>query len=195
MGNDGRVFDPPEDSVRGDLVADNVPMARAIECPECHFSWAPGQPERHAEGCLVAGIEAENKIVTCTECNLRWISGEPETHEGTCSKVRPIAAGMAVGKLQATICPECNFGTPAGHDREFHAEGCSMIEAGEINTRFTYHPPTEDQTEKYFVLRDKAKDLAHTIGAFCPDCRERALAITKLEEAVMWANAGIARRS
>ena len=27
----------------------------------------------------------------------------------------------------------------------------------------------------------------------CQDCRERSLAITKLEEAVMWCNAGIAR--
>jgi len=35
--------------------------------------------------------------------------------------------------------------------------------------------------------------LAAYINENCPDSREKSLAFTKLEEAVMWANASIAR--
>ena len=58
---------------------------------------------------------------------------------------------------------------------------------------FTYHAPREGQPERYEAIRSKAKELAYLIDDLCPDARERALAITKLEEAVMWANAAIAR--
>jgi hypothetical protein len=64
----------------------------------------------------------------------------------------------------------------------------------ELLIRFTYHPPKEDQPEKYAELRAKAYHLATVFGDLVPECREKELAFTKLEEAVMWANAGIARR-
>jgi len=35
--------------------------------------------------------------------------------------------------------------------------------------------------------------LAFDIEHFCPDSREKSVAITKLEESIMWANAAIAR--
>lgn len=63
----------------------------------------------------------------------------------------------------------------------------------DIENRFTYHPPKEGQPAKYEALRPRFKDLAYIIEAQCPDSRERALALTKLEEAVFWANAAIAR--
>jgi len=63
----------------------------------------------------------------------------------------------------------------------------------EIHKRFTYHPPKGDQARRYQEIRDEAKDLAGKIGVYCPESREKSLAITKLEEAVMWANASIAR--
>ena len=65
----------------------------------------------------------------------------------------------------------------------------------EIELRFTYHSPNPVQTQHYTVIRGRAKRLAETFAALCPDSRERSLAITKLEESVMWANAAIARRS
>lgn len=64
----------------------------------------------------------------------------------------------------------------------------------EINTRFTYHTPTYEQQTKYVKIRDRARDLAWLIAEICPESREKSLAITKLEEAVMWANASVARR-
>jgi len=63
----------------------------------------------------------------------------------------------------------------------------------EIDLRFTYHPPKEGQPERYTKIRDTAKSFAHELVSMCPDSRERSLALTKLEEAVMWANAAIAR--
>lgn len=62
-----------------------------------------------------------------------------------------------------------------------------------IENAFTYHAPKDGQPEKYQTIREKAKELAYLIKEFVPDSREQSLAITKLEECSMWANAGIAR--
>lgn len=59
--------------------------------------------------------------------------------------------------------------------------------------RFTYHAPKDDQAERYEMLRDMARALADAVDIECPPSREKALALTKLEECVMWANAAIAR--
>ena len=63
----------------------------------------------------------------------------------------------------------------------------------DLKNRFTYHPPFGDQTKRYEEIRDNAFALAELIDKLCPDGREKALAITNLEEVVMWANAAIAR--
>ncbi|MCF8034690.1 MAG: hypothetical protein K9K66_04335 [Desulfarculaceae bacterium] len=64
----------------------------------------------------------------------------------------------------------------------------------EIDLRFTYHPPKDGQPAKYEEIREEAKALARTIDSLCPESREKSLAMTKLDEFVMWANASIARR-
>ncbi len=69
-----------------------------------------------------------------------------------------------------------------------------LLTKDEITIRFQYHAPKTGQPEKYLVIRAAAKDLAGIIAAACPDSREKALAVTCLEESVMWANAAIARR-
>ena len=58
---------------------------------------------------------------------------------------------------------------------------------------FTYHKPFGTQQFRYEQLREKAKELAYLYLGMVPPSRERALAMTKLEESVMWANASIAR--
>lgn len=65
----------------------------------------------------------------------------------------------------------------------------------QIERAFTYHAPKEGQPAIYTKLRDKARALALHMNLVVPNSREKPLAITKLEEAVMWANAGIARHS
>lgn len=64
-----------------------------------------------------------------------------------------------------------------------------------IDNNFTYHPPQPGQGEKYVALREKAKELAVMMVDLVPESRERATAITNLETAVFWANAGIARNT
>lgn len=58
---------------------------------------------------------------------------------------------------------------------------------------FTYHTPIGDQHFRYEKLRLDGKYLAQVILGECPPSRERSLALTKLEEVIMWANASIAR--
>jgi len=58
---------------------------------------------------------------------------------------------------------------------------------------FKYHPPKENQIERYGLIRNTANLLAAELNENCPESREKSLAMTKLEEVVMWANAAIAR--
>lgn len=63
----------------------------------------------------------------------------------------------------------------------------------QIQKVFTYHPPKGDQAERYVRLRESAQVFAETIATLTPESREQSIALTKLEEAVMAANAAIAR--
>jgi hypothetical protein len=62
----------------------------------------------------------------------------------------------------------------------------------DINEIFTYHSPTVNQGTRYVALRERAHKLALLINDSCPESREKALAITNLQQAIMWANASIA---
>jgi hypothetical protein len=63
----------------------------------------------------------------------------------------------------------------------------------EIENNFKYHTPNEHQIKIYADLRETGKKLAYKIKDYAGAYRETSLAITKLEEAIMWANASIAR--
>lgn len=63
----------------------------------------------------------------------------------------------------------------------------------DLENRFTYHKPKEEDVHKFATIRDMAKGYAVAIKQLCPTGREQSLALTKLEEVVMWANASIAR--
>jgi hypothetical protein len=63
----------------------------------------------------------------------------------------------------------------------------------ELTKRFTYHPPKPGQPEKYTRIREAAKAFAEVLNAECPESREKSVAFTDLETAVMWANASVAR--
>jgi hypothetical protein len=69
------------------------------------------------------------------------------------------------------------------------------MDSAELDKRFTSHPPQGDQSERYAQIRSEIRRVAELITDLTPDSREQALALTKLEEAVFWANAAIARRS
>ena len=67
------------------------------------------------------------------------------------------------------------------------------MEPEDLDNRFAYHAPSPEQATAYLGIRGQARQLAATIEDFALDGREKSLAITALEEAVMWANAAIAR--
>jgi hypothetical protein len=63
-----------------------------------------------------------------------------------------------------------------------------------IDNDFTYHRPPAERAADFVKLREKAKELAHLIVNLTPSGREQSTALTNLEQAVMHANAGIARQ-
>ena len=67
------------------------------------------------------------------------------------------------------------------------------MDDADLTSRFTYHPPKDGQPSMYEVIRANALGLARVIVTRAPESRELSLAITHLEQAVMWANAAIAR--
>lgn len=64
---------------------------------------------------------------------------------------------------------------------------------GQIRRSFTYHAPHGTQPARYEQLRDKAREFAELLARLTPASREQSLALTHLEDAVMCANAAIAR--
>jgi len=57
---------------------------------------------------------------------------------------------------------------------------------------FTYHAPKNNQLPRYQDIRGAAHNLAVIIEKHCPPSREKSIAITKLQEVSMFANASIA---
>lgn len=68
----------------------------------------------------------------------------------------------------------------------------SEDEYKKVDDMFTYHPPFGDQAERYGELRRLGRALAHEMVALAPTSRELSLALTNLQNAIMWANAAIA---
>lgn len=63
-----------------------------------------------------------------------------------------------------------------------------------IRHDFGYHPPsTDDVKKRHEEVRSLLGNVAITLTDWVPKGREQSLMLTKLEEAMMWANAAIAR--
>lgn len=62
----------------------------------------------------------------------------------------------------------------------------------QIDRTFIYHAPHGDQAQRYEQLRNFGHNFANMIVNFTPPSREQSVALTKLQEVVMFANAAIA---
>ena len=62
----------------------------------------------------------------------------------------------------------------------------------DLKNVFTYHTPLPGQPERYVALRENARTLAELIVASTPASREQSVALTNVQQAIMWANAAIA---
>lgn len=69
----------------------------------------------------------------------------------------------------------------------------SESSTNDIENRFGYHRPNEVKIKEHELVRAQVKGMAHYWDGNLPNGREKSLAITKLEEAMFWANAAIAR--
>lgn len=67
-----------------------------------------------------------------------------------------------------------------------------MSEREEIAERFKFHPATDATGPKHEEVRNSLRMLALWVFDDIPPCRERSLALTALQEAMMWCNAAIA---
>jgi hypothetical protein len=67
-----------------------------------------------------------------------------------------------------------------------------MISTKEINRRLGYHPATPTTAPIFEANRTKAITFAKHIVKTVPEGREQSLALTALQECLMWMNAGVA---
>jgi hypothetical protein len=67
-----------------------------------------------------------------------------------------------------------------------------MLTKTEIDEYFTYHAPKGDQPQRYQAIRDAAKTFAHVLLDNTAPSPDQTVAIRKLRECVMTANASIA---
>jgi DUF438 domain-containing protein len=65
----------------------------------------------------------------------------------------------------------------------------------DIANRFSFHKATEVTAPKHDEVRSLLKQTATTLAIILPAGRETAVVMTKLEEAMFWANAAIARET
>lgn len=66
-----------------------------------------------------------------------------------------------------------------------------MLTKAEISDMFDYHSVDEDQIKRMGKIRGAAKTLATLIVTNCPQCDDTSVAIRKVREGVMTANAAI----
>lgn len=62
----------------------------------------------------------------------------------------------------------------------------------QIENWFQYHPPKDDQAERYERIRASAKEFAKVLVECTPSSADQTAALRKLRECVMTANASIA---
>jgi hypothetical protein len=68
------------------------------------------------------------------------------------------------------------------------------MDQAEVDHRFAFHAATtEEKRMAHGSVRMECQDLALFLNEKLPDGREKAVAITKLEEVMFWANAALAR--
>ena len=67
------------------------------------------------------------------------------------------------------------------------------IDYADLDNRFAFHPADEDAASCHEAVRAAARRMAVSVLQVTPKSAEQTLALRKIEEAMMWANASIAR--
>lgn len=70
-----------------------------------------------------------------------------------------------------------------------------MPDVQDLINRFKFHPAdTEKKAQAHEKVRQLCLNAAVYLNDLVPEGREKALALTKMEEVMFWANAGLARQ-
>lgn len=70
------------------------------------------------------------------------------------------------------------------------------MDAKELANRFAYHPPKDEGVkELHEDIREVCVSLALALNEYLPESGEKSLALTALQEVMMWSNAAIAIHS
>ncbi|MEC4016096.1 Acb2/Tad1 domain-containing protein [Streptomyces sp. H27-D2] len=65
----------------------------------------------------------------------------------------------------------------------------------DLENRFTHHRPHGDQAERYERLRAGGREFAELLAELCPSSPELTRAVNAVDDAVMLANAAVARHT
>jgi hypothetical protein len=69
-----------------------------------------------------------------------------------------------------------------------------VMDPADIAWRFSFHAATtEEKRDDHSSVRQQCHRLAESLNDRLPDGREKSIVMIKLEEAMFWANAAIAR--
>lgn len=66
------------------------------------------------------------------------------------------------------------------------------MSSNELETIFTYATLTEEQRTECRALFAMAREFATFLNQTLPECREKSLAITAVQQALLWSDAAIA---
>lgn len=89
--------------------------------------------------------------------------------------------------------PQIDLISRLASDLESFASEAHQSADPNLKARFTWRLEDHAGAKKCKIIRECSYDFALVVTNLCPDGREKALALTKIEEAMMWANAAISR--
>lgn len=68
-----------------------------------------------------------------------------------------------------------------------------MVDNNELIERFRHHPPSDSAVvSAHQTIRGVCQNAAVWMNVHLPESREKSLALTALQEAMMWGNAAVA---